>query len=463
MCSGGDVSPEEKARTAQSREIDKQLRIEETVASKGEIVKLLLLGAGESGKSTVLKQMKLMNGAGFTPAEIANYRAAIISNIITCVETLIDAMDTLRIPYGFKPDAEYDFSTANANLCPMPLVPFDKSTDSILMSQRLSRVVRSVNTSKGDDLETSKKSVKEEGVVTKADDPISRAAECIYEGLGGSEHQPYPPEITILKASERMLFGLDLNPSIPEAIKYFWSDPGVQYCYSRSNEYQLMDCCAYFLSDAGKFLNSMFKPTEMDILKARIMTTTVTESNFKVNAKTTLRVYDVGGQRSERKKWAPYFQDVKAIIFLIAISSYDQVCMEDESMNRMVENMNLFASICNHPMFKSTSMIVFMNKIDIFNEKLAKSPISKYFPSFTANESFASHCLSAKITGIPGENSYEEGSAYFSERISELNKYPEKSIYIYFTWATDTTQISSVLGTVNSILLGDALMNLGML
>ncbi|KAJ3229929.1 Guanine nucleotide-binding protein G(o) subunit alpha [Chytriomyces hyalinus] len=447
MCSGGDVSPEEKARTAQSREIDKQLRIEETVASKNEssIVKLLLLGAGESGKSTVLKQMKLMNGAGFTPAEIANYRAAIISNIITCVETLINAMDALRIPYGFKPDADHDFSTANANLCPMPLEPYDKSTDSMIMSQSLPGLVRSTNTSKGDDLETSKKSVKEEGMVAKADDPISRAAECIYERLGGSEHQPYPPEITILKASERMVFGLDLNASIPEAIKYFWGDSGVQYCYSRSNEYQLMDCCAYFLSDAGKFLASTFQPSEMDILKARIMTTTVTESNFKVDAKTTLRVYDVGGQRSERKKWAPYFQDVKAIIFLIAISSYDQVCMEDESMNRMVENMNLFASICNHPMFKSTSMIVFMNKIDIFKEKLAKSPISQYFPSFT------------------GENSYEEGSAYFSERISELNKYPEKSIYIYFTWATDTSQISSVLHTVNSILLGNALMNLGMM
>ncbi|KAI8832132.1 guanine nucleotide binding protein, alpha subunit [Chytriomyces cf. hyalinus JEL632] len=444
MCSGGDLSPEEKARTAQSREIDKQLRIEETEAGKSEsfIVKLLLLGAGESGKSTVLKQMKLMNGAGFTPAEIANYRAAIISNIITCVETLINAMDALRIPYGFKPDSDHEISNVHASLSPMPLVPFDKSTESILMSQSLPRGIRSL---KGDDTETSKKSVKEEGAIARADDHISRAAERMYEELGGSENQPYPPEITILKASERMLFGLDLNASILEAIKYFWSDTGVQYCYSRSNEYQLMDCCAYFLSDAAKFLGPGFMPSEMDILKARIMTTTVTESNFKVNSKTTLRVYDVGGQRSERKKWAPYFQDVKAIIFLIAISSYDQVCMEDESMNRMVENMNLFASICNHPMFKATSMIVFMNKIDIFNEKLAKSPISKYFPTFT------------------GQNSYEEGTAYFSNRITELNKYPEKSIYIYFTWATDTSQISSVLGTVNSILLGDALMNMGML
>ncbi|KAJ3224721.1 Guanine nucleotide-binding protein G(o) subunit alpha, partial [Chytriomyces hyalinus] len=448
MCSGGDVSPEEKARTAQSREIDKQIRIEDTVAKKGEsmIVKLLLLGAGESGKSTVLKQMKLMNGAGFTPAEVANFRAAIISNIITCVETLMNAMDTLRIPYGFKPDGDHDASPTNANLSPcMPLAPNDKSTDSIFMSQSLSHVGRSVAASKADDLETSKKSVKEEGAVAKVDDQISRAAECVYEGLGGLENQPYPPEITILKASEHMVFGMDLNPSIPEAIKYFWNDTGVQYCYSRSNEYQLMDCCAYFLSDAAKFLDSGFKPTEMDILKARIMTTTVTESNFKVDSKTTLRVYDVGGQRSERKKWAPYFQDVKAIIFLIAISSYDQVCLEDESMNRMVENMNLFASICNHPMFKSTSMIVFMNKIDIFKEKLSKSPIAKYFPSFT------------------GQNTYEDGSAYFSERINELNKYPEKSIYIYFTWATDTSQISSVLATVNSILLGDALMNMGMM
>ncbi len=37
------------------------------------------------------------------------------------------------------------------------------------------------------------------------------------------------------------------------------------------------------------------------------------------------RVFDVGGQRSERKKWIHCFEDVTAIIFIVALSEYDQV------------------------------------------------------------------------------------------------------------------------------------------
>ncbi|EJW74437.1 hypothetical protein WUBG_14655 [Wuchereria bancrofti] len=44
-----------------------------------------------------------------------------------------------------------------------------------------------------------------------------------------------------------------------------------------------------------------------------------------------LRIFDVGGQRSERKKWIHCFEDVNAIIFIAAISQYDQVLFEDET------------------------------------------------------------------------------------------------------------------------------------
>ena len=39
----------------------------------------------------------------------------------------------------------------------------------------------------------------------------------------------------------------------------------------------------------------------------------------------------MGGQRSERKKWIHCFEDVNAIIFIAAISEYDQVLFEDET------------------------------------------------------------------------------------------------------------------------------------
>lgn len=44
------------------------------------------------------------------------------------------------------------------------------------------------------------------------------------------------------------------------------------------------------------------------------------------------RMFDVGGQRSERKKWIHCFEGVTAIIFCVALSAYDLVLAEDEEM-----------------------------------------------------------------------------------------------------------------------------------
>jgi guanine nucleotide-binding protein G(i) subunit alpha len=70
-------------------------------------------------------------------------------------------------------------------------------------------------------------------------------------------------------------------------------------------------------------------------------------------------------------------------VFLVAISEYDQVLVEDETINRMQESLTLFDSICNSRWFVKTSMILFLNKIDLFKQKLVKSPIGKYFPDYT--------------------------------------------------------------------------------
>lgn len=88
---------------------------------------------------------------------------------------------------------------------------------------------------------------------------------------------------------------------------------------------------------------------------------------------------DVGGQRSERRKWIGSFDDVTAVVFVSALSGYDLKCFEDEvysldllfqywlliilqDMNRVHESMTLFEAICNNKFFVDTAMILFMNK-----------------------------------------------------------------------------------------------------
>lgn len=114
---------------------------------------------------------------------------------------------------------------------------------------------------------------------------------------------------------------------------------------------------------------------------ARVKTTGITETTFKID-NLIYRMFDVGGQRSERKKWIHCFENVTAIIFLAAISEYDQVLIEDETVNRMTEALTLFDSICNSKWFSSTSMILFLNKIDLFKDKLPKSKLVEYFPDY---------------------------------------------------------------------------------
>ena len=108
-------------------------------------------------------------------------------------------------------------------------------------------------------------------------------------------------------------------------------------------------------------------------------------------------MFDVGGQRSERKKWIHCFEAVTSIIFCVALSEYDQVLLEESSQvsldiyccllhaqNRMQESLQLFESILNSRWFLRTSVILFLNKIDIFKNKIEKVPLENYFPEYTA-------------------------------------------------------------------------------
>jgi guanine nucleotide-binding protein subunit alpha len=124
-----------------------------------------------------------------------------------------------------------------------------------------------------------------------------------------------------------------------------------------------------------------YLPNNQDILRTRVKTSGINETTIVIQH-LTYRIIDVGGQRSERRKWIHCFENVNTILFLVALSEYDQVLFEDEKINRMQEALTLFDSICNSQWFVKTSIILFLNKIDLFKEKLPVSPMRDYFSDY---------------------------------------------------------------------------------
>ena len=91
-------SQEEKVQRKTNRKIEKQLRQEKHNARKE--LQLLLLGSGKSGKSTFIKQMRIIHGAGYSDEDKREFIIPVYQNIFIAMQSMIRAMDMLQIPYG---------------------------------------------------------------------------------------------------------------------------------------------------------------------------------------------------------------------------------------------------------------------------------------------------------------------------------------------------------------------------
>ncbi|MBN3315543.1 GNA11 protein, partial [Atractosteus spatula] len=472
----------------------------------------LLPGTGESGKSTFIKQMRIIHGTGYTDEDKRGFTKLVYQNIFTAMQSMIRAMETLKIQY------KYEQNKSNALL------------------------VREVDVEKVSSFE-----------------------------------QPY------------------IN-----AIKMLWTDPGIQECYDRRREYQLSDSTKYYLSDIERIASPGYVPTQQDVLRVRVPTTGIIEYPFdleniifsylsdldriadpsylptqqdvlRVRIPTTgiieypfdlqsiiFRMVDVGGQRSERRKWIHCFENVTSIMFLVALSEYDQVLVESDNelqhsgggldpqsqlaqegagsrvyskaisfhcsqlrsyqeavvkmkrvnwdspgpagilnytvllrasrssdaeqysgssngeeetssrrghgvasegagmlgspcarglrsppaldtlgdQNRMEESKALFRTIITYPWFQNSSVILFLNKKDLLEEKIMYSHLVDYFPEFDGPQRDA-----------------QAAREFILKMFVDLNPDSDKIIYSHFTCATDTENIRFVFAAVKDTIL----------
>ena len=97
----------------------------------------------------------------------------------------------------------------------------------------------------------------------------------------------------------------------------------------------------------------------------------------------------------------------------------------------MQEALMLFESILNLPWFRKSSIILFLNKIDLFKEKLAAKPIPQYFPDYTGADA-----------------DFNAASTYFANKFKGLNRTEGREIYVHYTNATDTNLLEKTMKSV---------------
>lgn len=75
---------------------------------------MLLLGAGESGKSTLVKQMKIIHGHGYTNEELLSYRPTVCDNLVSSMMAVMKAMLKLRINLADQKNRTYVMAVLQA-------------------------------------------------------------------------------------------------------------------------------------------------------------------------------------------------------------------------------------------------------------------------------------------------------------------------------------------------------------
>lgn len=372
--------------------------------------KLLLLGAGGSGKSTIFKQLKSIHGPGISEQERRSYKSIVIGNVIDFMRVLVQKSNEL-------------VNLPNLEKC------------------RIS-----------------------------------------------DESQPFA---NIILEQEENFYPKRLDVEVAEAIERLWADPGIRATFDERSRFQMQDSAEYFFNNRIPAIRKQgYCPTEQDVLRARVRTTGIIEQEFKVKEH-TFRVFDVGGQRNERKKWIHCFENVTGVIFVAALSAYDQMLLEDEGTNRMKEALDLFAQLNDNTgahgsgnnqkenkkkwqemgrWFVETAMILFMNKSDLFETKVERKPLNAcpYFKDYRYPMFVKKKEKRGKSDDSKQMSRFDDGVEYIKHQFMLRNTsqtftgHP-KNIYVHVTNATDSGIIKKVFNDVQHILISQSLGEAGIM
>ncbi|EPZ36468.1 P-loop containing nucleoside triphosphate hydrolase protein [Rozella allomycis CSF55] len=223
-----------------------------------------------------------------------------------------------------------------------------------------------------------------------------------------------------------------------EIVQLFLNDKFIKEFYSTTS-LVLPDYAVYMVSRMPMLIfQKSFVPTINDWVNVRKPTSGVQE--FTLNtADMKLKVIDVGGQKSERKKWIHHFDKVFIITFISAISTYDQEVSEEDELprNAIKRDLEILKEVLDNPFLKRKPLILFLNKSDIFKLKIQVVPLEKHFPEYQGKTL-----------------DYSDGIKFvkklFLDLVSKIDA--ELDVFPHITHATDVKQTKNVIqSTITAI------------
>ncbi|EIM90839.1 G-alpha-domain-containing protein [Stereum hirsutum FP-91666 SS1] len=473
--------------------IDEQLKQDKKKFDKAkEDVKLLLLGQAESGKSTLQKQFQLMYSPETLEKERASWRAVIYFNVARSVKRILEAVDTYSdlIPDGTNAstltgsDRTPEDSSgeregilrARANtllggrhgsppvgtpLRGSPAPPSDLANSEahnqlLNLKLRLSPVVAAESTLAnrltggvsvagsgkgsvfvrkgwqfGGKFGAKRRSRQSMGSIT-APNQIEAGRRSMDSDLSvaRSDRQHEVSDELVEEIAQI------LEASLVD-IRALWESDAVQKLISR-RRLRMEEWAEYFIRDITRISAHDYVPTIDDILHARIQTMGVAEHVFDVplhGRTVTWHLFDVGGARGQRHTWVPFFDDANAIIFVAPISAFDQYLEEDPRTNRIDDSLQLFTQICSNPLLKHVHLVLFLNKVDVLQSKIASGMrVNKYITSYGQRA-----------------NDPESVMQYFRAHFLQVhrrNNEQKRVLYTHFTSVVDTKTTRSIIANV---------------
>ncbi|EIW74489.1 G-alpha-domain-containing protein [Coniophora puteana RWD-64-598 SS2] len=466
--------------------IDEALREEGSAMRQREkALKILLLGQSESGKSTTLKNFRRLFARDQWEKERLAWRTVIQLNIVRAINTILDTLadefleNPPPTPTRSVRSRSDDSHTSKDSLRSQA----SPTTDKLQLLRRRLGPLRGVE----DDLKKmlGPSEAQERSPSTPLSYLSTRDRAEFYVRSGNWRDTLQVPGASARfgqgnRASRGNLRGgqpgagtateahetdsaTEVLVGCKDDMKTLWKDEAVWEILTR-REVKFEDSADYFISNADRIVTRGYEPSDEDVLRARLRTMGVQEYHMTSEGESlptnnivdpnplppadgySWLLYDVGGARTQRSAWQPFFEGVHAIIFLAPVSCFDERLEEDIRFNKLEDSFVLWGGICKSKLLANTTLVLFLNKCDLLEAKIANgAKVKRFLPSFGDRP-----------------NTTDAVIKYLKQKFKDTMKQnsPERrTLYIYPTSVVDAEETTITLNTVRDSILRENLQN----